>query len=305
MAGKILMTGATGFLGKVIRKELTGQGYEILTLGKQSNNTFRIDLAQGDFELSNPGNIDIVIHAAGKAHSVPRTKEEEQEFFDVNFEGTKNFCNALTAGKIKTDSLVFISTVAVYGLDKGEFIKEEHPLLGNTPYAKSKIQAEQWLQDWAGRNSIKLAVLRLPLVAGPNPPGNLGAMIKGIGSGKYLSIGEATAKKSVVWAGDVARIIPVVAGKGGIYNLADGYDPSFGELEMGLARALKLKKVKKVPYWFAKLLAIAGDLLGKRAPINSDKLRKITSTLTFDSGKAARQLNWQPTPVLNKIADMI
>jgi nucleoside-diphosphate-sugar epimerase len=305
MAGKILMTGATGFLGKVIISELSGQGYEVLTVGKRDTDTFKANLAHGNFKLPYSRNIDIVIHAAGKAHSVPRTEEEEKEFFDVNFEGTRNFCNALIATGIKPTGFVFISTVAVYGLDEGEAVTEDAPLQGDTPYAKSKILAERWLQDWAGCNNIKLAILRLPLVAGPNPPGNLGAMIKAIKSGKYLSIGNASAKKSVVWAGDVAKVIPIIAFKGGTYNLTDGYDPSFGELEKAMIAALKANRVKKVPYWLARLFALVGDLLGRRAPINSDKLRKITSTLTFDSCKALTLLNWQPKRVLDKIQEMI
>ena len=305
MAGKVLLTGSTGFLGKVIAAELPKQGYEVLTLGKHHHNTFRADLAKGEFELDYNGDIDIVVHAAGKAHSSPHTKEEIQAFFDVNFEGTKKLCNSLVAANIKPKSFVFISTVAVYGTDRGEMIKEEHELAGNTPYARSKIQAEQWLREWEKLNGIRMAILRLPLVAGPKPPGNLGAMIKGIGNGRYLSIGKAAAKKSIVWAGDVAGIIPVAAEKGGVFNLTDGYNPSFSELEVGIANILDVKKAKKVPYSIAKLLAFGGDLIGKRAPVNSNKLRKITSTLTFDDSKAREILDWQPTRVLDKLLEMI
>jgi len=305
MAGRILLTGSTGFLGKVIAVELQKQGYELLTLGKHHHNTIKTDLAKGEFEMENPGKIDIVVHAAGKAHSHPRSPEEIKVFYDVNFEGTKCLCNALIASRAKPAGFVFISTVAVYGLDKGEMLNEDTALNGETPYAKSKIQAEQWLQEWAKTNGIQLAILRLPLVAGPNPPGNLGAMIRGIGNGRYLSIGRAIAKKSVVWAADVASIIPVAAEKGGIFNLTDGYNPSFGELETGIAGILDVKKAKKVPHGLAKVLALGGDLMGKRSPINSNKLRKITSTLTFDDSRARKILNWRPVRVLDKLQDMI
>jgi hypothetical protein len=146
--------------------------------------------------------------------------------------------------------------------------------------------------------------LRLPLVAGPNPPGNLGAMIKGIRNGKYFSIGNAPAKKSIVWAADIAKMLPGVICEGGIFNLTDGYDPSFAELEAGLALAMN-SKVKKMPYLAAKLLALMGDMIGKRAPVNSDKLMKITSTLTFDTSRAKEILNWQPTLVVTKLAEIV
>lgn len=305
MSGTILITGATGFLGKVITSELRARDYKLLTIGRQAENTIQADISDNDLNIHYSGPISIVVHAAGKAHSVPRTKEEIRQFFDVNFEGTKNLCNALIAANLKPAGFVFISTVAVYGLDKGELIKEDAILNGKTPYAQSKIQAEKWLSSWAETNGIKLAILRLPLVVGPNPPGNLEAMIKGIRGGKYLRIGNAAAKKSIVWAADVANIIPTVAGIGGTYNLSDGYDPSFKELEDNIAAALQIKKVKRVPYWFAKALALGGDLLGHRAPINSDKLSKITSTLTFDSSRAVNNLNWRPVHVLDKIADIV
>ncbi len=304
MTGKILITGATGFLGQIISQELIGQGYELYTIGRQKGNKLQIDLAGNSFELPHLGQLEMVIHAAGKAHSVPKTKEEEKEFFDVNFEGTKNLCNAIVKADIKCKSFVFISTVAVYGVDKGELINEGHPLLGSTPYAKSKILAEEWLQKWAGDNNIKLTVLRLPLVAGPKPPGNLGAMIKGIRNGKYFSIGNASAKKSVVWAADIAKILQGNIGESGIFNLTDGYDPSFAELEAGLALAMN-SKVKKMPYFAAKILALIGDMIGKRAPVNSDKLMKITSTLTFDTSRAKEILNWQPTLVITKLAEIV
>ena len=104
-------------------------GYELLTIGRQNGDSLHVDLSKGEIEFLHLVNVSIVVHAAGKAHSVPRTKEEEREFFDVNFEGTKKLCDALIAAGIKPRGFVFISTVAVYGLDQGESINEDHPLL--------------------------------------------------------------------------------------------------------------------------------------------------------------------------------
>jgi GlcNAc-P-P-Und epimerase len=165
--------------------------------------------------------------------------------------------------------------------------------------------AEEWLHEWAVKNNIRLSILRLPLVAGPNPPGNLGVMIKGITSGRYLSIGEANARKSMVGAEDIAYIIPQLAQKGGVYNLTDGYHPSFGELERNIAFALGKKPPVKVSLFFAKVLAFFGNFLGNKSPVNSDKLKKITSTLTFDDTKARVLLNWRPNSVLDKLPSII
>jgi nucleoside-diphosphate-sugar epimerase len=249
--------------------------------------------------------IDIVIHCAGKAHSIPRTGQEAKVFFDVNFEGTKNLCSAINSLQQIPKAFIFISTVAVYGVDEGELIPEGHQLNGSTPYARSKILAENWLQAWAKENDVILSILRLPLVAGDRPPGNLGAMLKGISSGRYASIGKANARKSMVWAADIAPIVSKLALEGGIYNLTDGYHPTFGELEHRISFLLGKRDPVRIPMNFAKGIAFLGDILGNRSPINSDKLRKITSTLTFDDMKAKKVLDWQPNKVLDKLPQII
>ncbi len=299
----ILITGASGFLGGIINNSLKESGNNIHSLGRSTSNDICVDITHETPVLND--SFDIIIHCAGKAHSVPKTLEEEKEFYDVNYQGTINICKAIDKLEIKPRAFIFISTIAVYGLDTGIGITEECPLLGSTPYAKSKIQAEAYLQTWAKEKNITLGILRLPLIAGPNPPGNLGAMIKGIKTGSYLSIGNASSKKSVVWAEDVASIIPKLSEIGGIYNLTDTYHPTFGELEKAISKALGKKSPMKIPLSAARLLGKIGDLIGSRAPINSDKINKITSSLTFDDSKAREKLFWKPTKVLNKISDIV
>lgn len=296
-----LLTGANGFLGSIITNYLVNSGNEVISLGRTSAN-INADITQ-PFTINNSVKADIVIHAAGKAHSVPRTREEEQFFFDVNLRGTQNLCSALIKNQNKPNAFIFISTVAVYGVDAGENINEDHPLNGNTPYARSKILAEEWLTEWAKENGILLSILRLPLIAGPHPPGNLGAMINGIKSGRYLSIGKANARKSMVWGDDIAHIIPILAKTGGVYNVTDGYHPTFAELETAISKGLQKQKPHSIPVFFASLLGYAGDILGNRFPINSDKLKKVISTLTFNDAKARQLLNWSPSPVLTKVSE--
>ncbi|HTK20138.1 MAG TPA: NAD(P)-dependent oxidoreductase [Mucilaginibacter sp.] len=306
MKEKILITGASGFLGKILSYELTNIGYDLLTIGRKKTDTIYADLTDDNLHLPiEHSNIDIVIHSAGKAHSIPRTEQEAKVFLDVNFEGTKNLCRAIDLQKKLPKAFIFISSVAVYGVDKGQLIPESHQLNGSTPYAQSKILAEEWLQTWAKENGVILSILRLPLVAGYHPPGNLGAMIKGISSGRYASIGKANARKSMVWAPDIAYIVPKLAIKGGVYNLTDDYHPTFGELEYGISSLLGKKEPIRIPMNFAKGIAILGDILGNKSPINSEKLKKITSTLTFDDTKAKKLLDWRPNKVLDKLSQII
>ena len=280
----LLFTGASGFLGSNVLP-LLKENYDVDTLAFDENATYNVNLITDKINLNKQ--YDVVLHAAGKAHVVPRTPEEEKLFYDINLEGTKKVCSALeTAGLPK--SFVFISTVAVYGCDIGEMITEEHPLNGNSPYAKSKMFAEQFLQEWCKKNNVILTVLRPSLIAGKNPPGNLGAMIKGISSGKYLSIAGGVSRKSVLMASDIAKVIPLCEEKGGIFNICDDSYPSFHELELLISKQLGKKMPMNIPYWLANCLAHIGDLLGKKAPINSARLEKIVKSLTSQMRKSRK-----------------
>lgn len=290
----LLFTGASGFLGSNIIQLLNG-AYNIISVGLSPQDTYLVDIATDIPTFIDA--FDVVFHAAGKAHSVPKTEAEKRLFFDVNLQGTKNLCIALERSGIPK-AFIFISTVAVYGCDSGENITEEHPLNGTTPYALSKIKAEKYLEGWCAMHNVKLSILRPSLIAGPNPPGNLGAMIRGIRNGKYLSIAGGKARKSVLMVQDIANLLPMLIEKGGIYNVCDSYQPSFRELEMVIYKQLNKKLPLSIPYWFAKSMAIFGDCFGEKAPINSLKLRKITHSLTFSNEKAMRELGWKPMNVL-------
>lgn len=292
---KLLFTGASGFLGCNIKTVLEKK-YVVETMGLSDNNDMKADLSKGIPKITD--SFDVVLHAAGKAHTVPKTEEEKKVFFDVNYQGTVNLCKGLENSMIPK-AFIFVSTVAVYGLEFGENITEKHPLNGKTPYAVSKIKAEEYLTNWCNKNNVKLAVLRPSLIAGPNAPGNLGSMVNGIKTGKYLSIGGGNARKSILMVQDIASLIPQLIEKGGVFNICDDTQPSFRELETIISKQLSKKMPLSIPFFFAKGIALLGDLLGSKAPINSVKLRKIAESLTFSNEKAKRELNWKPISVLD------
>ena len=294
----LLFTGASGFLGANILPILRDHYDSVISLGHLPSDDFTVNLAKDIPSLSE--HFDVVLHAAGKAHVVPKTKEEEQAFYDVNYLGTKNLCAALEKVGVPK-SLIFISTVAVYGCESGTLITEEHPLNGTTPYAKSKIMAEEFLTEWCEKNGVKLTVLRPSLLAGVNPPGNLGDMVKGIKKGFYVNIAGGKVCKSILMADDIANIIPLVKDKGGVYNVCDTTQPSFGELSILIANQLGKRNPISIPYWCAKCLAVVGDIVGKKFPINSLRLSKLTQSLTFSNKKATEGLGWTPLKVLENL----
>ncbi|GHU02536.1 UDP-galactose-4-epimerase [Spirochaetia bacterium] len=290
----ILFTGASGFLGMNILPMLN-EIYDVSTLGISSQMTYNINLAEQIPVLNK--RYDIVLHAAGKAHSIPKSPKDAQVFFDVNYQGTRNLCEGLEKSG-SPYSLVFISTVAVYGMEYGELIDESHPQNAETPYGKSKIQAEEYLLDWCDRKNVLLTILRPSLLAGKNPPGNLGAMIKGISKGRYFSIAGGTARKSIAMADDIGRLIPYCEEKSGIFNLCDSYNPTFKELEKLISKQLEKPLPLNIPLRPAKYMAKIGDLCNF-LPINTQKLEKITKSLTFSNHKIQKELNFIPSDVLS------
>lgn len=293
---KVLFTGANGFLGKNVIPKLRSDNFEVKTLGKQ----------QGDyvFDLTNEiplfkEKFDIIFHAAGKAHAIPVTTEEEEEFYRVNFEGTKRLCKALE--KELPRIFIFISSVAVYGNDSGEEITEASFLGGKTPYSKSKILAEEFLLQWCGKNDVKLFIFRPPLIAGPYPPGNLGDMINAIKQGRYFNIAGNNSKKSIFWVEDFAKILSNTLDKsGGIYNVSDNISYSFRDISWMICESIGKRRPFEVPFLLVKALAIVGDIIGPRFPINSLKLVKMTNTLTFSNKKMISELGFIPSNVKKK-----
>ena len=291
---KLLFTGASGFLGYNIRPILE-KSYDVHTIGLTDDDDIKINMAKEVPPINT--RYDVVLHAAGKAHVVPKTEEEKQVFFDVNYQGTVNLCKALENAGIPK-SLVFISTVAVYGCEYGELITEDHPLEGDSPYAKSKIMAEEYLTKWCKEQGVVLGILRPSLLAGRKAPGNLGAMVNGIKKGFYMNIAGGKVKKSILMAEDIANLLPLLEEKGGIYNVCDTRQPSFGEISESIANQLGKHKPLSIPYWLACCMAKVGDLLGSKSPINSYKVEKMTKSLTFSNEKARRELGWEPLDVL-------
>jgi nucleoside-diphosphate-sugar epimerase len=293
--GQALLTGANGFLGAYLKSALLKFG-PVDTMGRSAS-TWNVDLAS-EMPILNKS-YRLVVHSAGKAHIIPKDALEKQQFFDVNVKGTENLLKSLEFSGSLPHAFVFISSVSVYGLEAGLDINENHSLNATDPYGMSKIQAEELVTAWCNKNNVICTILRLPLIVGENAPGNLRSMINSIKKGYYFNIGGGKARKSMVLAKDVAETIVSAAEVGGVYNLTDGHHPNFKELSAAIAKQLnKPVPSLNLPVSVAKLLGRVGDLLGERAPIDSLKIKKITSHLTFNDDKARKLLNWNPTSVV-------
>ncbi|WP_291285045.1 NAD-dependent epimerase/dehydratase family protein [Flavobacterium sp.] len=286
---KILLTGGSGFLGSFIKKEFS-EKHHFFTLSR-SNSNYIVSLENEVPVFKDK--FDLVIHAAGKAHIVPKTDIEKKLFYSVNVLGTINLLKGLEKSSLPKE-FVFISSVSVYGKEFGDKINENHALEAKDPYGLSKIEAEKIVEEWCRINNVICTILRLPLLVGKNPPGNLGAMLKAVKKGYYFNIDGGKARKSMVLIKDVTSFIFLAASTGGIYNLTDGVHPSFNELSFAISK----KKSFSLPLRLAIVIGRIGDNLGRKAPLTSLKVKKITTDLCFDDSKARKMFNWKTQSVL-------
>jgi GlcNAc-P-P-Und epimerase len=307
---RVLVTGATGFLGHYVAKELSRCGRKVVRLARRSDGSPDVIVCDLEHEPIPffPESFDEVYHVAGLAHFIPQNESERERFYTINCRGTEKLLAALDAGE-GPQSLVLISTVAVYGINSGIDLDENTPLVATDPYGASKKIAEDVVSGWCSRRGVRAGIVRLPLLVGAGAPGNLRMMGMAIQSGRYLGIGDGAARRSIVAASDVAAILPTIAEFGGTYNLTDGRHPSFAEIEATIAGHLKRHQPIRLPVYMAKAAAKACDgaerLFQRTLPFGTRALTKMTSTLTFSDQKARRLLGWEPSAALDHFGDLL
>ena len=291
-----LLTGGTGFLGSHYQQYLAKKSDPVMILGRSKNSDIICDLACAIPQLKD--NFDLVIHSAGLAHV--SADKCPREFYNVNLNGTHNLLRALENSP--PSHFIYISSVSVYGLDKGQNIEETAMPIPTSPYAKSKFQTELLLKQWCIDKNIVLTILRLPLIVGKNPPGNLGSLINSINRGRFFLVGKGNARRSMVLAEDVVSFSFNILNTGGTFNLTDKYHPSYLELSYTIAESLKLNRPKKLPEpamaALARIFDITHKFTGINIPYSSEIHSKLTSSLTF-SDVHAQAHGWNPKKVLD------
>ena len=217
---KVLVTGATGFIGREIVSELSGKNFEVLTLGRSAKPVshqfekvkwFQIDITDQNnwFELEKTANLDAIIHSAGLAHQFGDTKKED--FDAVNVAGTENVLNV--GVKLKIKHFILIGSTAVYGNQKSAgaanskrfSISEDAPLKPLTLYAESKLASEKICRSVCEENKIPLTIFRLAPVIGEDNVGNVSRLIDAIDNNRFVWIGDGENLKSLIYKKDVAR----------------------------------------------------------------------------------------------------
>ena len=201
---KILLTGATGFIGKKLIQELLNKDFELSIILRKKVDYFSDKVRQfviGDFaKYSNElTSIDCVIHLAGKAHVIDKNKASVlDEFRLINTDFTLSLARqAATAG---VNRFIFLSSIGVNGNQNTKPFLESDTPNPQEPYAISKYEAEQGLFKLAKETDMEVVIIRPPLVYGLNAPGNFGRLMSWA-SKKYpmpLPLGLVSNSRSLV-----------------------------------------------------------------------------------------------------------
>jgi nucleoside-diphosphate-sugar epimerase len=299
--GRVLVTGASGFVGSHVAHELASVGWRVRCLARTTSKRRWLTRADYEFALCDVNDLrgmpealegmDAVVHCAGLTNAL-----HPDEYFQVNAEGTLRLWMAAEQAKVKR--FVLISSIAAAGPGRGGAPQDEsaipHPV---SAYGKSKLAAEKAVLTTGG--PVEALVVRPPTVYGPRDS-DLLTLARLAQRGWFPLVGPR--RLSLIHALDLAEGIRLVLEKGepgSTYYLTDGEVHSLEEFGSAMGHALgKRVRFFSIPNWTLWLGAIAGELtesmIRRPAPLNLERVRQfVKNDWTASDARARRELGYE------------
>jgi nucleoside-diphosphate-sugar epimerase len=299
---RILVTGATGFVGRALCASLAGVGVAVRrALRAASAERGADDVIVGDI---GPGTrwdqaltgVDAVVHLAARTHVMRETVDDSLALYRaINVEGTRALAAAAAGAGVKR--FVFLSSIKVNGESTADkaYAESDAPRPEDA-YGISKWEAEQALASIARDSKLETVVLRPPLIYGPGVKGNFLSLMRAIDRGLPLPLASIDNRRSLLYLGNVVSAIglllthPQAAAQ--TFLLADDdVGISTPALIRAIAAALG-RRARLYPFPPALLLAMAA--LARRGAA----AQRLTGSLVVDSGAIRNSLGWQPVASL-------
>jgi nucleoside-diphosphate-sugar epimerase len=295
----VLVTGATGFIGKaLVVSLLESNAFQVITPVRTKGHSFPPGaIVHYGLDLSDTAawspllvGVDCIIHCAAKAHVASNSnKAFEEEIMKVNAEATASL--ASEAAKYGVKQFIFVSTIGVHGNQtRGEPLRSSSPFRPSTAYARAKLAAEERLNEIQASSSMAVTVVRPPLVYGPNAPGNFGKLIALLRMRVPMPFGAVHNKRSLVFLGNLVSLIhvcilnPVAAN--GAFLVSDGEDLSTTDLLARLKSVVGGGPILPIPQSW---LSFGAALLG------ANRLsEQLLGSLQVDISKTVEALKWSP-----------
>ena len=291
---KLLVTGATGFVGTALRARLAASGHEVVP-AVRSKSGLPHEVVVGNLDASTDWRpaltgCDVVIHLAARVHVMNDAAQDPLALYRAtNTEATLNLARQAVQAGVKR--FIFISTIKVNGEGRDTAYRETDVPAPEDAYAMSKWEAEQGLRRIARETGLEVVILRPPLVYGPGVKANFLRLMETTRKGWPLPLGAIRNQRSLLYLGNFVDAIrlcvehPAAAGQ--TFLLDDGEAVSTPDLICAVARAMdRPARLLAVPVG---VLELAGALLGKRAAV-----ARLTGSLFVDSSAIRLRLAWTP-----------
>ncbi|MDH4234480.1 MAG: SDR family oxidoreductase [Gallionella sp.] len=298
---KVLVTGATGFVGGALVRRLLADGRHLPIAAVRSQRAslpdgievFQVGGLLTDYDWNDAlAGVEVVIHLAARVHVMKDVAIDPlDEFRRVNVAGAEHLARSAAASGVKR--LVYVSSIGVNGLQtaRDQSYSETDKPNPHNAYAISKWEAEQNLSCVSEETGLEVVILRPPLVYGVAAPGNFAQMLKVLGAGIPLPLALVHNQRSLVYVENLVDALilcvthPTAAGQ--TYLVSDGEDVSTPDLLRLLGAAMG-HPARLFPCPPA-LLKLAGLLTGR-----AEQVERLLGSLRVDSGKIRRDLNWKP-----------
>ena len=300
----VLLTGSTGFVGRHLLAHFKQQGHQVRVLlrhsrdqpAQHSEHEFIMQSVDDThtFNLACHG-VDIVVHAGGLAHVTnPELAGQYEPFQQVNVQWTRQL--AQCAFKADVQRFVFVSSIGAVGNGSmpGQTLSEFTLCEPTGHYAQSKLHAEQALAEIAAQLKGSYAIIRPPLVHGPNAPGNLAKLAAWVKKGIPLPLGGLGNQRSLVHVSNLVMAIDLLAfhplAHQQIFHVADALDYSTTDILIGAGKSLGIQPRL---FWLPlNCLRWAGGLLGKQGMVE-----QLTGNLQVDCSHIQNTLGYRANPV--------
>jgi nucleoside-diphosphate-sugar epimerase len=295
---RVLITGATGFVGRRLCESLSHQGYKVRAALRTDQN--RPDYAAEHVVVGEIGGltdwaaaleaVDCVVHCAARAHVAGDLSSESNRYMESNARGTERLAAACAQTGIRR--FVYLSTVKVNGEGTlgRPFSRADAPKPADA-YAVSKWVGETRLAEIAAASSMEIAVVRSPLVYGPNVRANFLRLLRWVHSRVPLPFGCIENSRSLVSVWNlcdlIARLIRDSIPKSTVFMVADGEDLSTPELIRRIGTAMR-RRARLLPVPVAVLRALAA--IGGR----QSEFERLCGSLTVDISSTCSELGWTP-----------